>query len=102
MAGLAIVGDCDTTVAPGLESSAFGSQAKATLGLAVRNALAGVEFIEASFDLGKKHETLDRVIHCRLWRHLAERFDDPISSHLFRHNRILRHVANAGHGIAAK
>ena len=36
MAALVIVGDCDTTVAPGLESSAFGSQAKATLGLVVR------------------------------------------------------------------
>lgn len=72
------------------------SQAKATLGLVVRNALAGVEFIEASLDLGKKHETLDRVIYCRVRRHLAERLDDPITSHLFRHDRILRHVADAG------
>ncbi len=62
----------------------------------VRNPLAGVEFVEARLDFGKKHKALDRVIHCGLRRHLAERFDDPITTQWFRHVRILRDAANVG------
>jgi hypothetical protein len=45
----------------------------------VGNALAGVELVETCLDLRKKHEAFDRVIHRRVRRHLAERFDNLIT-----------------------